>query len=353
MGENLGSLQVSSLYKDFLDASFGGQFMEVNYIDTQLIWKDTLTEFVGTPVEAIKKPIIMKDSSGNRITPQTSPTMRNPAIRAPGTEIPKIGMDDYTFETEGLVPYHIGFDIDEDKLNDDTPINRRALVDQYSKLGLSWTKFLNDEVLAAAFESFSYTVDGSTTLADYMDHSANMSYENTSGFLCGKLDADYYWNGDNASYLVDITNLQTTGAVQTGYPANFDSMAMHMTVLEDIVLWGQSNKYSWELSPLGNGRKISSIQGMDIVGLNNVDGLTSTNYDKVMFFDSRYRPCVTHYHTKAWKGWTRWGQDAKIQTAVQDYGPDQGGRQAVLTRGAFRTIIQPYHEFFYGLLEVY
>jgi len=353
MAENQGVSNVSNVTKDFFSPGFVSRLVEQNYISPNLIWNGLLTNQVGSTEKSFKKPMYMVDSSGNRITPQTSATMKSPVLHYKGTYIPKIGEDDYTFTTDATVPYALGFDVDEDmRANPGSELNKRTLADTMEKFGFAWARHINSEVLKQVYNSLSYTVDGSATLATYMDNSANMSYESTESWICGKLDAGTYWNTDGADYLTDMLNLKTAGMNQAnGFFATFDTMAMSDTVVEDLILWGQTNGYSWEMSPVGNGRQIGEINGTRIMTLNNVDGFASTNFDKVLFWDSRVTPGTTVYYTGSEPDYSSGGGITRF--ARQDYGPDQGSRSVFLARADYKTFVNPTSEYFYGELEVY
>lgn len=352
MAESGSVAQVSANYKNFFNESFAGRFVEIDMIDSQLIWDTMLTSFVGTSNDSIKKYITRVDSSGNRITPVSSPNRVSPKLHTPNTAIPKIKQDDYTIEYEGLNEYSLGVDFAEDIQSFDNEINRMTIKDQYTKIGESFLRHMNGEILKAAFNDFSYTPDSS--LATYMDNSTDFGYAaSTEGsFVCGNIASGVEWDTDAADYLVDLSNIRTAGQKQSDYIATFDRGAVDITVLEDVVLWGQTSGYSWELSPIGNGRSITSLNGFSIIGTNNVDGL-SGNEGEMMFFDSRFKPCMTHYSTKRYKNYSRWGQNAKIMTATDEHGPDSEKPNvlSVLFRYGIGTSIQPYHEYFYGVIN--
>ena len=353
MGESVSAPNVSANYKDFFNPSFAGQFVEINYIDTQLIWDTMLTTGVSTDADSIKKYLIMVNSSGSRVTPATSSQKRSPALHVPGSFIPKIKQDDYTIRYTGLEDYAIGFDLDEDILARDTPINRMNITGMFDKIGRGFLEHMNGEILSSVYGNFSYTSGG--TLSGYLDNedATAMGYDSSRGYLCGKLDSGSYWSGDNADYLTDLTNIKTLGQKQTGYQAMFSRGAADITLLEDMSLWGQTNGYSWELSALDNGRQLGTgFAGWTIVGLNNTDGM-SGHEDKFLFFNPAYKPGLTHFSSKNWPNYSRWNAEAKISAATQDYGPDEGNRKAMLFRYGIKTIIQPYHEYHYGLLETY
>jgi hypothetical protein len=347
---------VSSSNKDFWSPAFITRGIEQDYINPKLIWDGLFTDYVGSTQTSFRKPIYMVDSSGNRITPEVSDARRSPVVYVRGTFVPKIGEDTYDYTTDGLVPYTLGIDIDEDmRSNPMGDMQSKKLRDSFDTFAASWAQHMNSEVLANTYGSTFHTVDGGATLADYMDHSDNLSYENTNGYICGDIDAGWEWDTDGADYITDLLNLKTAGMAQAesvGFESNLDSMAMHITVMEDLVLWGQTNGKTWEISPYQN-RMISSIQGWKMFSLSNVDGLSSSYWDHVLFWDSRVTPGTTVYWTGADANYSRWGEDAKLRMGVQDYGVDQGNRLAYVARGDYKTFINPTSEYYFGSLEVY
>ena len=343
--------------KDYMTPALVARGVEQEYISPKLIWENLFTSYVGQTEKAFRKPVYMVDSSGNRITPEVSDARRSPVLHAPGTYIPKIGQDTFTYETDSTVPYALGMEFDESvRERPMREITKNIIDAEMRTFAASWAQHMNSEVLSEVYGSTYGTEDGSATWASYMDHSDGMSYDSTKSYVYGELDSDWYWNTADADYLTDLLNLKTIGSIQAdsyGFSANFNMLAMHITVLEDMVLWGQNNDKKWELNPLGNGRAISNIQGYNIMSLDNVDGLSSTYWDHVLFWDSNVKPATSVYWTGTVENYQRWGPDAKLMMAMHDHGPDDGNSVSYLARGEYKTFVNPTAEFFYGAIEVY
>ena len=358
MAEALGNINITASNRDYMSPAFISRGIEQTYINPKLIWQDLLTTYVGSVEQSFKKPAYLINASSERITPETSSARRSPVLHSPGGVIPKIGKDKFTYTTDATVPYALGIEFDESMRK--TPRGQMATETMKASMrtfAASWAQHLNSEVLAQTYGSTFFTEDGSATLATYMDHSDGFSYDSTKSYLCGSLDSGWLWNTEDADYLTDLLNLQTVGQVQAdtcGFEASFDSLAMHITVLEDLILWGQNNNKRWELIPIGPGRKgISNLQGFKIYAISNSDGFSSTYWDHVLFWDSNVKPSTSVYWTGTVENYTRWGPNAKLMMGMQDYGVDQGNSIAYDARGEYKTFINPTAEFFYGAMEVY
>jgi len=340
---------ITATFDDYFTPSFAARKVE-QLTDPSLIMARPgfLTRFVGSPSHVIQSPPYRTDSSGNQITPGSSTKKRRPIGHIDGTRISAIDIDDYALKEYTMASYALKIPFDESVLSD-TPGNRMKIEWAYEDMSRILAEFLNAEILTEALNDFTYTSGGDHK--GYMDNedATGFGYESTYGFLCGKLAAGTYWNTDSADYNTDIKNMVTMFENQQGYSTVLTTLLMHNTLLEDITLWGTENGHNWETSPLGNGRSIANIHGVQVIGLNNVDGMAS-HTDKVVMLDNRVTPCNTYYYNKAIPGYTQYSDEAIVQTKVIEPKPEYGNKE-VLYRFEFGTHLQmPKH---LGIAEVY
>jgi len=335
-------------YKDFFTADYAsGQIDKV--IDKDLIWRAMLTVFEGSPSRSIVGPIYRADSSGDKTSPGRSEWKRKLSKHTPGALYPKIRGQDYKYDTYSMTPHGYSIEFEEDIISSSSPMNLRKIRDLYDNVARFTAEFINWEIMEAAFNSFSYTSGGE--LDGYVDNddATGMGYESTYGFICGKLVAGTYWNTDAANYLKDITQLGTMFGKQDGISASLKLIVMDSTLFEKIMLWGQTNGFSWEVTPLDGGRKITNINGIQIMSITNTDGM-SGHEDKVLLFDTRVTPCVTYYYTQTHENFTRWSQDSVIEVATKENKITPNNIE-VFYRTEFRTTIM--YPKYYGFIEVY
>lgn len=335
-------------WKDFFSADYASKHVE-GVIDQNLIWRSMLTEFEGSPSMSIVGPIYRTDSSGNKSTDGRSEWKRRMAKHSAGAIYPKIRGQEYSYETYTMSEYKFAIEFEEDIISSSSPMNKRKVRDLYKEVGRHIEEYFNWEILQAAYNAFTYTSGGE--LNGYVDNddATGMGYETTYGYICGKLVAGTYWNTDTADYLKDITQLGTMFQKQDGYAVSLKLIVMDATMFERIFLWGQTNGYTWEVTALGGGRRITEINGIQILSINNTDGM-SGHEDKVLLFDTNVTPCVTYYYTQTHENFTRWSENSIVETATKENKIEPNNIE-VFYRTTFRTQIMYPHS--YGLIEVY
>lgn len=341
---------ITATFDDYFTPSFAARKVE-ELMDPGLIWTRPgfLTQFVGSPEHVLETPPYRQDSSGNQITPGQSTKRRRPTPHVAGTRIEAIDIDTYGISEYAMSPWSLKIPFDESVL-EDRPANRMKIMWAYEDMARILKEFINADVLSGALNNFTYTSGGDHT--GYVDNedSTGFGYESTYGFLCGKLTSGTYWNSTSADFNTDIKNFATMFNNQQGYDATLTTMFLHNTVAEDIDLWATENGHNWEVSPLGSGRSIRRAHGIDIFALNNVDGMGTTHADKVILLDNNVTPCSTYYYNRAYPGYTRYSEDAIVQTKTIEPDPEYGNKE-VIYRFEFGTILhRPKH---LGFAEVY
>jgi len=343
---------VGKMQNNIFNAQFAGRMTE-EYLDPTLIWdrEGFLTKMVPSPEKDIIGPP-RRGSSGTVSSSGLSAFKVKPPIHEPGTLYPSVDIEGYYVDHYTTYEYGYKLKFGED-VQDGKPGSIRHVTDAYKDVGRWLGEFLNWEVLNSSLNAFTYTAG--TEFTTYMKHAtAAAGYETTYGFICGKLDTGYYWNTDSADYITDIEDMKVSFQKQTGYNYQLNRMYMDSTLMEKIRLWLYDNGKSWEEDPSGGGinRDMMRYAGVEMIGLNDVDGLTSTHYDKVILQDSRYTPCTSYYLTTTYDGFSRWGENSKVQAKSFKSNEETNDRE-VLFRTSQVTYIEPQYKKAYGFFEVY
>lgn len=335
-------------YEDYFTADYASSHVQ-DIIDLNLIWRGFLTVFEGSDSMSVLGPLYRVDSSGNRTTGGRSEWKRQMPKHTPGAEYAKIRGQAYTYQAYTMSEFAFSFTFEEDIISSSSPMNLRKINDLYGDVARYVEETFNWEIVTAAFNNFSYTSGGE--LNGYVDNddATGMGYDTTYGFICGKLVAGTYWNTDTADYLKDITQLKLMFTKQDGIQTSLKLIVMDSTLFSAITLWGQKNGHSWEVSPLDGGREIMSINGVQILSLNNTDGIVG-NEDKVLLFDTAIKPCVTYWYTHTHKNFTRWSQDSVVEVATKTNTITPNNIE-VFYRTTFRTQVMYPQK--YGFIEVY
>lgn len=347
--------RITALHNDLLKPSVNGRMVN-EYIDPDLIWEKFLTQRFPITGDDIVREIRRVNSSGQYTTPGRFEFKRKMQVHADGSLYPVVRGGEYAVTHEGIVTYGLAYEISESMLRP-TPLNVKKLRDDIGDVGRAMKEFINAEILDGALNSFSYSSGGE--LAGYVgnENSTGMGYDSTYGFVCGKLAADAYWNGSDPDYITDISNLKTMFNSQTT-SAPLRYMLMHETLLEKIKLWFYENDRSYEQSPIDagmlGGRSAIRLDGIDLVGLNKVDGLDyggTDNTDKVILLTD-VKAATTYVKMDPPRGFVKNNPFDYIMSKRITL-DDEANTDKMLFRTSLRTVLEPSWTQQIGFIEVY
>lgn len=150
---------------------------------------------------------------------------------------------------------------------------------------------INTDMLTSLTNTFSVTNTDSTTMAQYMTHIAtDIGTETTVGNITGKLDSTYYWDEPDADPVLDILQAKRLFDGQAGYPYEATDVYMShidMGFLSDFIT---RRGGTWEQSPLGGGYMATSLAGLTIHPMKDVDGFAFTAGDGYIYMVDKNNP---------------------------------------------------------------
>ena len=352
--DNMAAM-VGALHNDLLKPSVAGR-MANEIIDPSLIWEKFLTTRFPVSGDDIVREIRAKNSSGQYTTPGRNEFKKKLQRHADGTLYPRVRFGDYKVTHEGIAEWGFAYDITESVMRP-SPMNVKKLRDAYRYISRNIQEWVNWEILDGALNSLTYSSGGE--LSGYLQNEdgTGMGYDSTYGFICGKLAAGSYWNGGDPDFVTDISNLKTMFNSQTT-SAPLSKILMHETVLEKIKLWFYENDRSYEQSPIDagmlGGRSAIRLDGIDLIGLTQVDGLDyggTDNRDKIILLTDQ-KAATTYTKIDPPRGFIKGAPTDYVMTRRITL-DDETNTDSMLFRVNIRTVLEPTYTQQIGILEVY